>query len=310
MIPTSIATLAQETTLMNRILKTQSEILKTQNQISTQKVAERYSEIASDSGRLVNLKSAQTRLDRFMINNDLVKIRLQTMEQHTSQIFDIATEFRTLLVSALNTDTNAEDIVINGVAADRMGMVASLLNVEIEGRHLFSGMKTDTPPVDLNDAAFLPPPAAYPSIAADTSYYQGDNATLVAHVEENTDISYGIRADASGFEKLIRSLHMAKTTVTSPLDRSRLEDALRLSEEAINEISDIRTNIGGSLKAVDLANTVHSDALLKVQENISNIENVDVAAAMTKLSNDQLHLEASFMVLARLSSLSLVNFLR
>lgn len=310
MIPTSISNIAQETKLMNRILETQREMLETQNQISTQKVAVHYSEIASDSSRLVNLKSAQERIDQFMTNNDLVTIRLQTMEVHTSQIFDIATEFRTLLISALNTDTNAEDLVINSEATNRMEMVATLLNVEIEGRHLFAGMKTDTAPVDLTDPTFLPPPAAYPSILADTSYYQGDGATLAAHAGDNTDVSYGVRADASGFEKLIRSLHMAETVVTSPLDRPRLEDALRLAEEAINEISDIRTNIGGSLKTIELANTIHSDALFKAQENVSNIENVDVAAAMTKLSNDQLHLEASFMVLARLSSLSLVNFLR
>ncbi len=309
MISTSISNIAQETKLMNRMLEMQRGILETQNQISTKKVAVRYSEIASDSSRLVNLKSAQERIDQFMMNNDLVTIRLQTMEVHTSQIFDVASEFRTLLVGALNTDTNAEDMVINSVATNRMAMVATLLNVEIEGRHLFAGMKTDTAPVDLNDPTFLTPPATYPS-AADTAYYQGDGATLVAHADDNTDVSYGIRADASGFEKLIRSLHLAETTVTSPLDRPRLEEALRLAEEAINEISDIRTNIGGSLKTVELANTIHSDALLKAQENISNIENVDIAAAMTKLSNDQLHLEASFMVLARLSSLSLVNFLR
>ena len=258
----------------------------------------------------MNLESAQERINQFMMNNNLVTIRLQTMESHTSQIFDIATEFRTLLISALNTDTNAEDIVINTVATSRLAMVATLLNVEIEGRHLFSGMKTDTVPVDLNDPTFLPPPAAYPSITADTNYYQGDEATLVAHADDNTDVSYSIRADASGFEKLIRSLHLAETTVTSPLDRARLEDALRLAEEAINEIPDIRTNIGASLKTVELANAIHSDALLKMQENISDIENVDIPAAMARLSNDQLHLEASFMVFARLSSLSLVNFLR
>ena len=102
MIPTSIANIAQESKLMNRILETQREILETQNQISTQKVAVRYSEIASDSSRLVNLKSAQERIDRFITNNDLVTIRLQTMEVHTSQIFDIASEFRTLLISSFS----------------------------------------------------------------------------------------------------------------------------------------------------------------------------------------------------------------
>jgi len=309
MISSTIANLAQETKLLNRIFTTQKQILDTQNQISTQKVAVRYSEIAADSDRLVNLKASQERIDRFTLNNQQVIQRLQTMELHTSQIFDIATEFRTLLISALNTDDNASNIAINAEATNRLEAVSGLLNVDVEGRYLFSGMRTSTRPVDLTDPTFLPPPAGYPS-AADTTYYQGDGATLVAHADDDLDVSYGVRADAPGFEKLIRALHLSQTTVTSPLDRARLEEALRLAEEAVNEIPDIRTGIGASLKTLELANEIHTDAILQTQGAVSGIENVDVAAAMTKLSNDQLHLEASFMVLARLSSLSLINFLR
>lgn len=309
MISSTIANLAQETKLLKRIFDTQKQILETQNQISTQKVAERYWQIAPDANRLVNLKSAQKRMDRFLLNNQQVVQRLQTMETHTSQIFDIATDFRTLLISALNTDNNATNIAINTEATNRLQMVSGLLNVDIEGRYLFSGTKTDTPPIDLNDPNFPAPPPAYPSLA-DTDYYQGNDATLTAHADDDLDVTYGVRANASGFEKLIRSLRLAQTTVTSPLDRTRLEEALRLAEEAVNEIPDIRTGIGASIKTLELANTIHTDALLKAQGTVGDIENVDVAAAMTKLSNDQLHLEASFMVLARLSSLSLLNFLR
>ena len=309
MISSTIANLAQETKLLGRIFDTQKQILDTQNQISTQKVAVRYSEIASQSDRLVNLKTSQERIDRFSLNNQQVIQRLRTMELHTSQIFDIAADFRTLLISALNTDDNAANIAINTEATNRLEMTSGLLNVDVEGRYLFSGMRTGTAPVDLNDPNFLTPPIGYPS-SADINYYQGDSAILTAHADDDLDVSYGVRADAPGFEKLIRALHMAQTTTTSPLDRPRLEEALRLAEEAVNEIPDIRTGIGASIKTLDLANQIHIDALLQTQESVNGIENVDIAAAMTKLSNDQLHLEASFMVLARLSSLSLMNFLR
>ena len=54
----------------------------------------------------------------------------------------------------------------------------------------------------------------------------------------------------------------------------------------------------------------HREFTVFTNESISQIENVDVAAAVARLSIDQTFLEASYMLTARLSQLTLANFLR
>ncbi len=56
--------------------------------------------------------------------------------------------------------------------------------------------------------------------------------------------------------------------------------------------------------------TRHQDFTVFTNELIGQIENVDVAAAVARLSIAQTFLEASYMITARLSQLSLANFLR
>ena len=51
------------------------------------------------------------------------------------------------------------------------------------------------------------------------------------------------------------------------------------------------------------------DEILLVKQFIADIENINVAEAITRLNNDQTALEASFKVFSQLNSLSLLNFI-
>ncbi len=50
--------------------------------------------------------------------------------------------------------------------------------------------------------------------------------------------------------------------------------------------------------------------MLFTEQTIGEIENVDIAEAIARMNVDTITLEASFMVLSRLSELTLLNFLR
>ncbi len=105
---------------------------------------------------------------------------------------------------------------------------------------------------------------------------------------------------------------MVRNATVTPgnVDRTTLESALGLAAEAIRELPDIRTRIGSDRLTADQLKGRHQDFVLFTNEEIGRIENVDVAAAVARISTDQVQLEASFLLTARLSLLSLVNFLR
>jgi flagellin-like hook-associated protein FlgL len=49
---------------------------------------------------------------------------------------------------------------------------------------------------------------------------------------------------------------------------------------------------------------------LQLQDTVDGLENLDIGEAMTQLSSNQTQLQAAYMMLARLGSLSLLNFLK
>ncbi len=302
-----ISSLFQHNTVLRNIFSSQQRIQTAQFQISTGKVTARYTDIAQDSRRLISLETSLARSHQYLSNNRLVTLRLEAMELSTATTFEAASKLKTLLVNAINS-SNASEFSINLEAQNLLDEVSKQLNIKIGDRYLFSGGVTNVAPVDLDDTDFADVPSFYPT-SADTAYYQGDSTDHVARAADDFDITYGVTADETGFEQLIRALRMTADASTDPIETVRFQEALDVVSEAIDNIPTIRSRIGASLKAIETADNAHRDMDLLIERSISDIENVDIPETVAKLSMDQVLLEASFMTIGRLAQLNLANFL-
>lgn len=302
---TRVANLAQHNQLTSLIFGTQSRMNEFNLQIASGKNSQDYKGISAESTRLVSLEVSHGRVTQFVKNNEDAERFLTTMETNVAQILDVMTGFKTLLVNALNAD-NAADLNMNQQARQMLEQVAGLLNEEEAGRFLFAGSMTNTQPVDLTAL-----PVAYTIPTADgdsAAYYQGDTRQHVIRAAENFDITYGVHAGEQGFERAIRALDVV--VKGAPTDRVMLEHALSVVNQTLEDIPDIRTRIGVSHNAISDTNVKHQEFLLFAEQTITEIENVDLAKAVTQLNAQQVSLDASFLTLARLGELSLMNFLR
>ena len=305
---TRVSDLAQFTISQFYLQNTQKRLFDAQVQIATGKVGTRYVDVGADASRLVNLEGTKARVDQYQKNIAIVEQRLQVMESNTSAIFELASTLRTLLVNGLNAEQSS-DLALTQAAQDLLNQVVGLLNERMDGRYLFAGTATDTPPVNLNAPGFNDPPSVYPT-SADTGYYQGTSTRLAVRVDDEFDVTYGVTADEAGFEQIIRALRLTTTAdVGPPQDRNRLEEALRVVNQALDNLPVIVSRIGEARRTLEQMAAKHQNFLLFTEEAISEIENVDVAEAMTRLNQDQVTLEASYMVVARLAGLSLAQFL-
>lgn len=302
---TRVATLFQHEHLVSLMMRSQSRVNDLQTQIASGVKAQDYKGLGSDAGRLVNIENAHVRTSQFAANNKIVLSRLTRMEDVISQLGDLGSQFRTLLVNALNQD-NALDLNLPVQARQMLEQAAALLNTEQAGRHLFAGTRTDTEPVDLSQ---LPPAYGVPSADGDSAAaFVGNSTRLVLHADDALDVSYGVTADEPGFERLIRAMDIV--VKAAPGDRDALQHALDTSVQAVDDIVDIRTRVAGSMTTIESINTRHDDFLLYAENTMSDLKNVDVAEAVSRMSTAQTNLQASYMTLARLGQNSLLNFLR
>jgi flagellar hook-associated protein 3 FlgL len=292
---------AQSTRASQLLLDVQTRSRATQVQIGSGKVAQDFKGIGGDTSRLVSAKDALQRIAQFQSNNQQVERRLEAMESSTASLVDIATRLRVLLIQRLDSAQGVPGTVTPEVG-QLLEQTTSDLNVELDGRFLFAGSRTDRPAVALD-------PAFSAFGAPDDTYYQGDDVELTVHADVDRDLTYGMTADRQGFQELIGALRAAAEGDGSD-DQALLESALDLVNAALPRITGYRSELGANRAALERVNLGHGDAELYLESQVSDIENVDLTEAITSLSQDQMVLESSMATIAQLNRLSLVDFLR
>ena len=79
--------------------------------------------------------------------------------------------------------------------------------------------------------------------------------------------------------------------------------------ELRSNIEQIELDLGFDRIRIDTTNKLHTDLINFLDASVSKVENIDLTETITLLLNQQLALEASFQVFARIRQLSLNNFL-
>ena len=221
---------------------------------------------------------------------------------------DLSAVSAPLAVTLLNTTTGASISLDVNVTTGLDDAAVFNANTEIRLDNFLENVAVSIGTVNVDEAR--PNDPGYDS--SKPGYYKGDTAKATLRITDDMTVEYGITADQPGFEKLIRALYMVRIAKVSPgnIDRATLESALGLAAEAIKEIPDIVAQIGADGQTLAQLKNSHEDFLLSAQNTVSRIEDVDVAAAVARLSIEQTQLEASYMLTAQLRQLSLANFLR
>ncbi len=314
-----IGSFANQQLILDATLRTQSQLAETRLQAATGKKSQTFSGIAPDSSRLVNLKNEVAKAEQYIENIATTEKRLKLMNLSLETIDEIAREMRSITVSSLNGEA-ANTNNLSFVATEFLDQVVELLNQKDDSRFLFAGGKTDTKPVDLNNGVYTAPTPPPFDAVVDTGYYEGDTTIQQVRIDDGVTVQYGITADQSAFEKVIRALdNIAQTTFTNPItaaEKQVLNDAITLLTEA-TENNGAQKTIGGfaadvalDLRSIDIQKDRHEEFINFATDSISDIENVDPAETLSLLNFQQVQLEASFQIVARLGSLSLANFLR
>ena len=80
-------------------------------------------------------------------------------------------------------------------------------------------------------------------------------------------------------------------------------------DQALDKVSGIRSGIGSRMNEIEALQSVSSALDLQYQEKIANLQEIDYAEAFIEFSNQQLQLQAAQSSFAKVSGLSLFNYL-
>jgi flagellar hook-associated protein 3 FlgL len=310
---TRIASAAETNLTLFYMQQNQSQLDTLNAQVSTGLKAQTYAGIAPDASHLVDFRAQASRQQDLVNTINTVSTRTQVMDLALGEIQKQVQSFQSLLPNGAFIGSQPN---IVSQAQLLLQQVAGLLNTQDGTRFVFGGVNTDTPPVDIATlptvAASLTTPVNGPP--AGNGYYAGGAAIPPVRIDQQLTVNYGITADdAATFEPIIRVLNyiVAKGpfSSTNTVDETNLSTMSQMLNQALQQLTTMRGNLGLQQSQINTELTVHQGALNIAQNGISNIVTVNQATAITQLQTIETQMEASFTATSQIQKLSLVNYL-
>jgi flagellar hook-associated protein 3 FlgL len=233
--------------------------------------------------------------------------------------------------SAQSQITSASD-----AAVAAFGDIVNGLNSRFGGNSLFSGTATDQPALADPDVMLASIRAALtgavtatdvttaldtwfddPAGGFATTGYLGDTgAPLERSIDTGSGVTITARADGTALRALLKSVAQAAMaadpTLALPTSTASLllEQASTALLSAADPLTDLRADLGLAEERVDVARAKHAAGRAAFGIIRNDLTQVDPYEASTALKEVQAQLETHYTLTARLSTLSLVGYLR
>lgn len=322
---------------LTNILARQGAELRGQVQRASQEVATgRHSDIGAalrgDFSPLLAIDASLARLSAYKSNTTDAAFQTAAQQGAISGLSDLASGISTTLLGA----RNSTPVQIATLAADAKGRLASaigLVNTQAAGRAVFSGAATDTVPLGpvedlltaLQTAATGATTAGQVTTAVTTwfadplgfgAFYRGAAALTPAPIAPGETADLSTTAMDSALRDTLAGFAMAALIERGVLAGDAAERG-RLAQQAGQQLvstEDARTTLAariGTVEAqIETARTRNAAEETSLGILRSGIGSVDPYEAGTRLEAIRTQLESLYLVTARVSRLSLAEYLR
>jgi flagellar hook-associated protein 3 FlgL len=316
-----ISTVMMEQLSIKDMLSRQASLSKTQLQVASGQRIVTPSDDPSGAVTALDLTESMNASTQYQTNISIARFRLQNEESALTSAGDVLHRARDLTVQSLNdslTDADRQSISKEvGQLLDQMVEIANTRNAN--GEFIFAGNRSTTMPFVFDDT-LTPPRYVYQGdanqrriqVGPQTSMADGDSGF---DVFENIPSTSGTAAVAAGggTQSILNTLLSLRDTLTGDFTGAPFHDA---ATAALNDIDagqqrilDTRASVGARLNALDNQDDVHGKFIMDTKENLSSIQDLDYAEAISNLNLQQIALQASQQAYVKVKGLSLFNYL-
>lgn len=287
-----------------------------------------------DLGRAHLLKKAQSDIEQSQQINTLSKSRLSLMSGALTSVRDTIDNIDSRTIVALNTENPfSTDALIDEARANVKNMMSSL-GVRHGERNLFSADKTDTPTFGDADA-FLSDIEGLISSAPDTAaaisaiddyfadggdfetriYQGGDGKAPHLPIGNGRSIEVSVSGKSQSIKDVLKGMAILATSKSALPDGDKasfntlMTEGARSVTKATTGLVQLDAEIGIHMQSLETAGKQNESEALDLATSFQNLFGRDQYEAAGELKQLQIQLEASYAITARLSNLTLTNFL-
>jgi flagellar hook-associated protein 3 FlgL len=288
----------------------QSDLAHTQAQVSAGKQVISPSDAPDQAAAIQRLKSVLNHQDSYLKALTTVKARLEGEDSNLQSVSDMLIRAKELAVQSANDTLNPANR--KALAVELKGLRDQMLSLansrDTNGNFLFAGSRVKQAPF------------AQDAIGQVT--YKGDQTRMQVRVGEQRTIPLNrsgaetfvpiVRTDASG-QKTARDFFGVMDDLIAGVttsDRNAMQRGVGEMDNLLNGVSLARANVGTDLNVVEQQTQAIDETKLTLKSTVSNVEDLDMAEAITKMNKQMLSLEASQSSFAKITQLNLFNFIK
>jgi len=288
----------------------QSDLAHTQAQVSAGKQVISPSDAPDQAAAIQRLKSVLNHQDSYLKALTTVKARLEGEDSNLQSVSDMLIRAKELAVQSANDTLNPANR--KALAVELKGLRDQMLSLansrDTNGNYLFGGSRVKQVPF------------AQDAIGQVT--YKGDQTRMQVRVGEQRTIPLNrsgaetfvpvVRTDASG-QKSTRDFFGVMDDLIAGVtnsNRTAMQRGVGEMDNLLNGVSLARANVGTDLNVIEQQTQAIDETKLTLKTTLSNVEDLDMAQAITQMNKQMLSLEASQSSFAKITQLNLFNFIK
>ena len=303
-----VATNSQTTYMLSQIAKANAKLQQSSDQVASGKVSNDYAGIGDKTAALEGARAAADRAAAYATNTQSAVTQTDLQDTQLTTLTGLASQLKTAVESA---SANSDATSLMATASSIFDQASAILNsTDANGAYLYAGQTSDTKPFTATSLSDLA------SGSASTWFANGTSKKSV-QVGDGQTAQIGVLASDIGTSLMtaLKSLYDLNTAspltgqLTSAQSDSLTSSVLPQINNAATSLNAITAQNGDTYKSLQ-SSVTNQESLQNLYKGfVSDIEDCDMAKALTNLSNNQTALQAVLTVTSKLNQLSLLNFL-
>jgi flagellar hook-associated protein 3 FlgL len=304
-----IATNTQAHYLLSQVMNANSALDTTQAQIASGKVSTDYVGIGDKTAALEAARAAAARADAYASNTQLAVTQTDLQDTQLTTLSSLAEQMKEAITTATG---NADGSGLMATARAVFDQAASILNsADFNGNYIYGGGQGNAKPFTATALSDL----AGGSVS---SFFQNGTEKKSVLVGDGQSVQIGMLASDIG-SQLMTAL---KNLVSADSPSGSLDGALT-SAQATDLTDNVLPSATQAYTELNTTTAVNGDAYNRLGDAVTNqqslstlykgfvsdIEDVDMTQAVTRLNQNQVALQAALAMTAKLGQLSLLNYL-